>query len=51
MYREEKIEKVILSREDYQYYQQLKRDCKVYDPNEVQFRAFNPKKKYYNKQK
>jgi hypothetical protein len=49
MYREERFEKVVLSREDYIWYQQRRKECKVYDPNEVQFRAFNPKKKYYNK--
>jgi len=50
MYRPEPPEeKIWMSKEDYQYYQQRRKECKVYDPNEVLFKAFNPKKKYYNK--
>jgi hypothetical protein len=40
---------IILSKEDREYYQKKRKECKVYDPNEIQFRAFNPKKRYYNK--
>jgi hypothetical protein len=50
MYREEKIEKVILSKEDYNWYQQRRKECKVYgtDIQPYQF-AFKRKKAYYKK--
>lgn len=46
---EPQADKIVLSKEDYQYYQQRRKECKAYDLNEIQFRAFNPKKRHYNR--
>jgi hypothetical protein len=42
------IEKIVLSKEDYQYYQLRKKECKVYDPNYREFR-FTSNNKHYKK--
>jgi hypothetical protein len=50
MFREEKLEKVILSREEYIWYQQRRKECKVYDPNDQPYQfAFKKKKAYYRR--
>jgi len=50
MYREEKIEKIVLSREDYNWYQQRRKECKVYDLNDQPYQfAFKKKKAYYKR--
>jgi len=49
MYREERIEKTILSREDYNWYQQRRKECKVYDANEQPYQFAFIKKKAYHK--
>ena len=50
MFREEKLEKVVLSKEEYIWYQQRRKECKVYDPNDQPYQfAFKKKKAYYKR--
>jgi len=50
MYREEKIEKVVLTKEEYIWYQQRRKECKVYDPDSRPYQfAFKKKKAYYKR--
>jgi len=39
-------EKIVLSKEDYQYYQRRKKECNIYDPNYQEFRFKMPKKHF-----
>ena len=50
MFKEERFEKVVLSKEEYIWYQQRRKECKIYDPdnNPYQF-AFKKKKAYYKR--
>lgn len=39
-------DKIVLSKEDYIYYQQLRKACRVYGTDQPQARTFYNKKKY-----
>jgi hypothetical protein len=43
---EPEADKVYLSKEDYQYYQQRRKECKVYEPERREFKQFNNKRQF-----
>jgi hypothetical protein len=49
MRQEQDADKVVLSREDFIWYQQRRRECKVYDTTLIPYRNFNYKKKKHFK--
>ena len=46
---EPQADKIVLSKEDYRYYQQRRKECKVYDPREIGFNNFKLKSKSFKK--
>jgi len=50
MFKEEKLEKVVLSREEFNYYQQLRKQARVYDAPNYGVKPFRANKnRHYKK--